>query len=160
MTKPTRSPRSQRYNPASEDFHKEDFPFYWIAQVHGRYVLAMEKALKKIKLDIPRWRILFILKEEGTSSISEIAIHAVAKLPTVTKTVYRMKDDGLVDTRQKCDDGRVTEVTITEEGRQAIENIQLVTHDLFRESFKGMSEAQIQRLNKLLETLFHNLPEH
>ncbi|MDO6804289.1 MarR family transcriptional regulator, partial [Wenyingzhuangia sp. 1_MG-2023] len=119
-----------------------------------------EKALKKIKLDIPRWRILFILKEEGTSSISEIAIHAVAKLPTVTKTVYRMKDDGLVDTRQKCDDGRVTEVTITEEGRQAIENIQLVTHDLFRESFKGMSEAQIQRLNKLLETLFHNLPEH
>jgi DNA-binding MarR family transcriptional regulator len=78
----------------------------------------------------------------------------------VTKTVYRMKDDGLVDTRQKSDDGRVTEVIITDAGREAISKIQLVTHDLFRESFKGMSDAQIKRLNKLLETLFHNLPEH
>ncbi|WP_221798186.1 MarR family winged helix-turn-helix transcriptional regulator [Oceanobacter mangrovi] len=156
----TRPPRSQRYNPASDDFHKEDFPFYWLARVHGRYALAMEKALKKVGLDIPRWRILFILKEEGISSISEIAIHAIAKLPTVTKTVYRMKDDGLVETRQKSDDGRVTEVIITEKGQRAIEVIQEATRDIFRHSFKGMTEAQIKRLNKLLEQLFHNLPEH
>lgn len=160
MTKTGKTPRSQRYNPGSEDFHKEDFPFYWLARVNGRYTLAMEKALKKLNLDIPRWRILFILKEEGVSSISEIAIHAIAKLPTVTKTVYRMKADGLVDTQVRSDDGRVTDVIITDAGRQAIEQIQEATRDLFRESFKGMTEAQITRLNKLLETLFHNLPEH
>lgn len=160
MNKPVRSPRSQRYNPASDDFHKEDFPFYWLVRVHGRYKLAMEKALKKVNLDIPRWRILFILKEEGTSSISEIAIHAVAKLPTTTKVVYRMKEDGLIDTRISAEDGRVTEVILTDAGREAIASIQEVTDDLFRQSFKGMTEAQITRLNKLLATLFHNLPEH
>ncbi|WP_028294109.1 MarR family winged helix-turn-helix transcriptional regulator [Oceanobacter kriegii] len=160
MTNTTRKPRSQRFNPASDDFHKEDFPFYWLARVHGRYTLAMEKELKKINLDIPRWRILFTLKEEGTSSISEIAIHAVAKLPTITKIVYRMKDDGLVDTRQKLEDGRVTEVILTDKGREAIEKIKVATEGLFRQSFKGMTEPQIQRLNKLLEQLFHNLPEH
>ena len=47
MTTQRRTPRSQRYNPASDDFHKEDFPFYWLARVHGRYTLAMEKELKK-----------------------------------------------------------------------------------------------------------------
>lgn len=160
MTKATRTPRSQRYNPGSENFHKEDFPFYWLARVHGRYQLALEKALKKIQLDIPRWRILFTLKEEGTCSISQIATHAVAKLPTVTKTVYRMKDEGLVETKVRSDDGRVTEVMLTEKGIEAISQIQCVTQDLFRDSFKGMTEAQINRLNGLLETLFHNLPEH
>jgi DNA-binding MarR family transcriptional regulator len=160
MTNKPRTPRSQRYNPASEDFHKEDFPFYWLSQVHGRYSIAIEKALKKIDLDIPTWRILFTLKEEGTCSISQIAIHAIAKLPTVTKTIQRMKEDGLVDTRIRSDDGRVTEVIITEKGIKAVEDIKFATKDLFQQSFKGMTEAQIKRLNKLLEQLFYNLPDH
>lgn len=160
MTKTTRKSRRGRFNPASDDFKKEEFPFYWLARVHGRYTLAMEKALKKINLDIPRWRVLFILKEEGISSISEIAVHAVAKLPTITRIIYRMKDDGLIDTRARSDDGRVTEVSITPAGQQAIEDIQQVTEDLFRDSFKGISDAQISRLSRMLEMLFNNLPEH
>ncbi|AWY01609.1 MarR family transcriptional regulator [Marinomonas primoryensis] len=160
MTKTTRVPRSQRYNPANEDFHKEDFPFYWLNQVHGRYSIAIEKALKKINIDIPRWRILFTLKEEGICSVSQIAVHAIAKLPTITKTIQRMKEDDLVDTRVRKDDGRVTEVMITEKGIKAVEDIRHATKDLFKQSFKGMTEAQIKRLNKLLEQLFHNLPDH
>ncbi|MGO3740274.1 MAG: MarR family winged helix-turn-helix transcriptional regulator [Marinomonas foliarum] len=160
MTTNTRSPRSQRYNPANDDFQKEDFPFYWLSQVHGRYTIALEKALKKVNMDIPRWRILFTLKQEGTCRVSEIAVHAIAKLPTVTKILQRMKEDGLVDTRVHSKDGRVTEVMITQKGIQAVEDIRLVTKDLFQQSFKGMTEAQIKRLNKLLEQLFDNLPEH
>ncbi|PPC76670.1 MarR family transcriptional regulator [Pokkaliibacter plantistimulans] len=156
----TRKKRQHRYDPASEEFQKEEFPFYWLARVHGRYSLAMEKALKKAGVDIPRWRILFILKEEGHSSISEIAEHAIAKLPTITKIVYRMKADGLVDTQTSAEDGRVTVVSLTEAGWSTITRIQEVTSALFRQSFKGMSEAQINRLNTMLETIFNNLPEH
>ncbi|MBN2994257.1 MarR family transcriptional regulator [Pseudomonas cedrina subsp. fulgida] len=150
---------ANRYDPASENFHKEDFPFYWLAMVHGRYSQYMEKALKKIGLDIPRWRVLLILKENGQSSISEISTHAIAKLSTITKTVYRMKEDGLVDTAPCEDDGRVTQVRITPEGRAAIERIQVATSDVFKRSFTGMTEAQIQRLSRLLETVFDNLGE-
>ncbi len=154
------TPRLRRYNPTSDDFKKEEFPLYWLARVHGRYTLAMEKALKKIGMDIPRYRILFILKEQGVSSITEIAEHAIAKLPTVTKTVYRMKADGLVDTQPSADDGRVTQVTLTPLGQDAIDKIELATAGLFAQSFKGMTEAQLKRLNKLLENIFNNLPEH
>ncbi|WP_460136828.1 MarR family winged helix-turn-helix transcriptional regulator [Pseudomonas sp. S1_E04] len=150
---------TNRYDPGSENFHKEDFPFYWLAMVHGRYSQYMEKALKKIGLDIPRWRVLLILKENGQSSISEISTHAIAKLSTITKTVYRMKEDGLVDTAPCEDDGRVTQVRITAEGRAAIERIQAATSDVFKRSFAGMTQAQIQRLSRLLETVFDNLGE-
>lgn len=51
MTSP--KTHASRYDPGSEDFHKEDFPFYWLAMVHGRYSQYMEKSLKKIGLDIP-----------------------------------------------------------------------------------------------------------
>jgi len=160
MTKTDKKSRKGRFNPASEDFVKEEFPFYWLARVYGRYSLAMEKALKKVGLDVARWRVLFILKQEGVSSITEIAEHAVAKLPTITRIIYRMKDDGLVDTRARSDDGRVTEVMITDAGLQAIENMQEATEELFRQSFKGLTDAQIMRLNGMLEELFNNLPEH
>jgi len=81
--------------------------------------MAMEKLLKRIDLDIPRWRVLNILFENDDSSISEISEHAVAKLSTITKIVYRMKDDGLVETSQSTQDGRVTQVSLTAAGRQA-----------------------------------------
>lgn len=151
--------RLNRYNPASENFKKEEFPFYWLARLHGRYSMAMEKALKKINMDIPRWRILFILKEHGESSISEISEHAIAKLSTITKIVYRMKADGLVDTKPCSNDGRVTQVSITDQGRQAIEQIQVTTSHIFKHSFNGLTEAQITKLNSTLEKIFNNLPE-
>lgn len=151
--------RRGRYNPASEDFRKEEFPFYWLAMVHGRYSQAMEKVLKKIDLDIPSYRVLFILNENGQSSISEISVHAIAKLSTVTKIVYRMKDEGLLDTGQCSTDGRVTQVSITTKGRESIQRIQLATSELFSRSYDGLTEAQLQKLNKTLEVLFNNLPE-
>ena len=157
MTTPKK--RLSRYNPASEDFKKEEFPFYWLARLHGRYSMALEKALKKIDMDIPRWRILFILKENGESSISEISIHAIAKLSTITKIVYRMKADGLVETNTSASDGRVTQVSLTDVGRHTIEEIQHATSDIFRTSFKGLTEAQITKLNGTLEKIFNNLPE-
>lgn len=151
--------RRSRYDPASEDFRREEFPFYWLAQVHGRYSHAMEKVLKKIDLDVPRWRILWILSENGESSISEISTHAIAKLPTTTKIIYRMKDDGLVETGTCREDGRVTQVRITDLGQAAVQRMRGATSDLFKRSFAGLTEAQIQRLNRLLEGVFHNLED-
>ena len=152
--------RRNRYNPASEDFHKEEFPFYWLARVYGRYAMAMEKLLKRIDLDIPRWRVLNILFENDDSSISEISEHAVAKLSTITKIVYRMKDDGLVETSQSTQDGRVTQVSLTVAGRQAFFDMHELTEELFQKSFQGLTEAQLRKLNQVLANIFANLPEH
>jgi DNA-binding MarR family transcriptional regulator len=70
-----------------------------------------------------------------------------------------MKEDGLVETAANPDDGRVTQVRLTPRGREMFEQMIEVTSDLFRQSFKGLSQAQIKRLNKLLETLFINLSD-
>jgi len=156
MTSP-KSKAPSHHDPASSEFRKEDFPFYWLARTHGRYTQNMERLLKKVDLDVPRWRVLWILNENGESSISEISTHAIAKLSTITKIVYRMKDDGLVDTGQSAEDGRVTQVRITDKGLASIARMQDVTHELFQRSFKGLTDAQVQRLNRMLETVFHNL---
>ncbi|WP_198937848.1 MarR family winged helix-turn-helix transcriptional regulator [Pelomonas sp. KK5] len=150
-----------RYDPTDPDFHREDYPFYWLARLHGVYTLEMEKALKTVDLDVPTWRTLMILNEQGASSISDIALHAVAKLSTVTKTVYRIQDEGLVTTGTSKQDARVTVVDITSKGRKALERSRLATQHIASRSFEGLTATQVKRLNDTLRDILDNLsPRH
>lgn len=152
---------SPRYNPASPDFAKEEFPFYWLARVNAVYTLEMEKALKTIDLDVPSWRVLHILHQQRVVSVSEIALHAVAKLSTITKTVYRMKAQGLVETQVSPQDARVTQVQLTPAGEAAVERAALATQHIFQRSFEGLTPAQIHRLNESLHHILDKLsPRH
>ncbi len=151
-----------KHRPDSPDFVKEEFPFYWLARVYGVYSMQMEQALKPIGLDIPIWRTLLILQQQGeAASMSEIALHAIAKLSTVTKLVYRMKAEGLVETATAEHDARVTMVRLAEPGREAIERGQLATRHIFQRSFEGLTPTQIRRLNESLHQILDNLsPRH
>jgi DNA-binding MarR family transcriptional regulator len=150
-----------RFIPTDPDFAREEYPFYWLARVHGVYTLEMEKALKSVGLDVPTWRTLMILKEQGASSMSDIALHAVAKLSTVTKAVYRIQEEGLVETSTSPQDARVTLVKITTAGRRALERSQLATQHIFSRSFEGMTPGQLKRLNESLRMILDNLsPRH
>ncbi|MFD0706998.1 MarR family transcriptional regulator [Photorhabdus luminescens] len=149
----------EKYHPASGEFQKENFPFYWLVMTSHRYSQAMEKILKKLDLDLNRYRILFSLKEEDHISISDIASHALCKLPTATKIIYRMKDAGFLDTRPMENDGRVTIVFLTPKGEALIHLVEEETAALFAQSFSGMSESQIVKVNSLLKTMYQNLPE-
>jgi DNA-binding MarR family transcriptional regulator len=121
------------------------------------YTLEMEKALKSVALDVPTWRTLMILKEQGPSSMSDIALHAVAKLSTVTKAVYRIQDEGLVRTSTSPQDARVTLVEITDTGLRALERSQLATQHIVSRSFEGMTPGQVKRLNESLRVILDNL---
>ena len=134
-TYPPPNKRCSRYNRANKAFYKEGFPFYWLVRVYGCYSMAMEKLLKKVQLDIPSWRVLNILFERNGASITEICEHAVAKHSTITKVIYRMKGDGLVETNQSAVDGRITQVSITEKGRQAFFDMHQVIYELFHMGF-------------------------
>jgi DNA-binding MarR family transcriptional regulator len=149
----------RRYIPSSADFSYEEFPFYWLARVHGIYQRNLERALAKVGTDIPTWRVLFILKVHGTSSMSEISTHAIGKLPTITRIIQRMKQEGLVETNTHAQDGRVTEVCVTAAGHALIARIEDVTEGLFARSFKGFTPAQIARLNAHLSQLYDNLAD-
>lgn len=142
---------------ADPGFHKEDFPFYWIARINAIYAQEMEQALKTVGLDVTMWRVLAILGDQGACSMSEVAMHAVGKLPTITKMVYRMRDEGWVSTRTADHDARVTEVQITEAGRAVLQRAMDATGGLFRRCFNSIPPGKLERLNEMLQQLLRNL---
>lgn len=151
----SRSPR--RLRSSISEFHRADWPYYWIARINTLYTQELERALKSVDCDVPTWRVLAILDEQGVSSMSDIAVHAVAKLSTMTKTVYRMKADDLLITFTSENDGRVTMVDLTEAGRMRLLRVKDATHGLFERSFDRLTPAKLEKLNHSLQQIFQNL---
>ncbi len=138
-------------------FRMSGYPFYLVTRVSSRYYMKMEAVLKEIGMDVPRWRVLLILSEIGDASVSEIAAHAVSKLSTITRTVQRLETDGLVNTRPKRTDARVTEVRLTPRGQLVVDTVRPRGHQVFEQAFKGLDDAAVSKLVSLLEKIYVNV---
>lgn len=141
------------------EFHREEFPFYWIVNVYARYTQTVEIVLKKIALDVSRFRVLMITHQYGEASISQISEYALAKMPTVTKIVGRLRDDGLVTTASSERDARVTVVMLTDAGKQKVAEAMPLVGKIFDKGFKGMSANQVEKMNQSLSKVLDNLNE-
>jgi DNA-binding MarR family transcriptional regulator len=117
----------------------------------------MELLLKPIGLDVPRWRVLMTLRDTTRLSVSEIAGHAIVKLPTMLKIIQRMQAEGLVECNQSDLDGRVTEVMLTDSGRRAGEQAWKVANATYRRAFEDVSKRDVHTLNRILRTVTRNL---
>lgn len=142
---------------AAEKRMKKDWPFYWVSRVNARYAQVLERRLKPLDLDVARWRVLMSLYEDEHLSVSEIADYAVIKLNTVTKIVQRMIADGLVVTRVRPSDGRVTEVCLTPEGDRLRRLARKEADHVFASSFVSITPDELAHLNGLLEKVFLQL---
>lgn len=148
---------SSSFFPLADDFRSRDFPFYWVARLNAKHCADVDFLLKPHGLSSSKWRILMILHEHGRLSMSDISVHAVAKLSTITKIVYRMQEAGLLTTEVSPQDGRVTEVEITEMGEAKLDIARQVTGRLVEKAFADFSKQEIVYINQCLSKMFHNL---
>ena len=143
--------------PGDDQFDLKNWPFYWLVKANGHYTLNLEKALKTIELDIPRWRVLMLLEGDRARSISYLAHEAITKLSTMTRIIQRMKKDDLVDTQPRSSDQRVTEVILSPHGRRARILALQKADSMYTKAFSGFTIDEINTLIKLLRQVHKNL---
>ena len=146
-----------RGDPAHPQFRITEWPFYLIARTARRYEMDMEDALQRIDMDLPSWRAVMWLHEHNPSSVSELAEHAVIRLSTMTRVVQRLEKRGLVTLARRLADARVTDVHITPNGEQVVEQVRAVASRIYQAAFKDFDAADIETLNDLLRRVFGNL---
>ena len=146
-----------RFLPLTDSFQLEDFPFYWISQVNAQYTQNIDHVLKKYGLDNSRRRILIALHSKPHTSVSELAEMIVAKMSTTTKIIYRLKDEGYIETYACQDDGRITRVYLTEQGQQMIKKINDITTVVLQQSFDGLTPLQIEKMIGTMRQISKNL---
>lgn len=151
------SKKYSKFLPSTENFNIEDFPFYWITQVHAQYVSNVDHVLKKYGVDNSRRRLLIALEAKPNASVSDLSDMIVSKMSTTTKIVYRLKDEGLVSTYSCEYDARITRVHLTESGKQMTHKINDLMAVILEQSFEGLTPLQIEKMMESLKHIFKNL---
>ena len=146
-------------DPLDQNFGMTSWPFYWITRAGRCYSHALDLSLKRMGMDTARWRVLMILTEISPASISELSDHGVSKLSTMTKTVQRMEVQGLVETRSRESDARVTEVMLTDAGNQTVSEVRVHASRLYHKAFDGISMADLRQLNEIMSRIYGNLEQ-
>jgi DNA-binding MarR family transcriptional regulator len=140
-----------------EQLSVRQWPFFWLTRANARYLDAVGSSLEGSGLDLPSWRVVMTLREAEWLSVSEIAAQANSKLATMTKTVQRMRSDGMVICRESDTDRRVTLVSLTPAGREAAEGAATAAEHVFRRAFQDMATEQREQLTQLLREVAENL---
>jgi len=138
-------------------FDAHEWPFFWLTQATGAYLAQLERGLKKVDLDVSRWRVLMCVPPGEARSISDVANLAIVKLPTMMKLIQRMQAEGLVFCEARASDGRVTEVRLTESGLRARKLAWNTARNIFAKVFSAGDGMDMNLLNTLLREVVARL---
>jgi DNA-binding MarR family transcriptional regulator len=144
-------------DPGSDDFRVDAYPFYLLNRTVSRYNIVIEAELRRIGIDIPTWRVLMVLGERSPLPIAQVAKSTVINISTMMRIVERMEKASLVEGRQSSADGRVTELLLTDLGREKLATAREVTAPFYRKLIKGFSARDFAKLIDLLNRLHDNL---
>lgn len=96
-------------------------PGYLIKRVHQAFCSATDAALRAHGLTNTQYGALVVLEEAGSLSGAELARRCYVTAQTMNDLVVGLERRGLVARRPHRTHGRVLDVSLTPEGRQALE---------------------------------------
>jgi len=153
----SKSKRHKKISPEDDDFVLDDYALYNLNRTAATYNDEISKALKAYGLDTMQWRILMLLEDKSPSSVGELARRSVTKMPTVTRMLTRMAEQGLVKRGTPGDDKRFVDVHMTAKARRTLTMVKSIGGGVFVRAFEGIEASEIAQLTRLLKRMRENL---
>jgi DNA-binding MarR family transcriptional regulator len=117
----------------------------------------LRKRLRRSGINIARWRVLAVLRDNGRMNISQIVERTIIEQPTVSRIVNQLEREGLAF-RESCDqDSRFVQVMLTEAGEKAFREIYPVATRHQEQGLKDFSQQEIETLIGFLERIQENI---
>jgi len=145
--------------PDEPEFLLENNPVYNLINSASAYRREMSAALKQMGTDFSHWRILMLLELKDPCSISELSERSVVKMSTITRTIMRMTEIGLVTRTTSPEDRRVTMVHLTEDAKEKMVLFHKVAERISDRAMLGMNHEGIDSLTAQLKKIQQNLSQ-
>lgn len=124
------------------------------ARVHRA---RMAELLAGVGLYPGQEQVLQCLAENNAPTMSELADALSVKAPTISKTIGRLTQQGLVERKAGEVDARLVRVALTEAGRARLGQLSDIGARLEEEMTKGLDGKDKKRLRRLLRKVSKNL---
>ena len=100
-----------------------------------------------------KWRVLRVLDERGPSELTVVAKEACLLLPSLTRIIRAMEDEGLATRATDKGDRRKSIATITEAGRALIVAHMAESNAIFARLERDFGHDKLEELLDLLDEL-------
>ena len=155
VAKISKQPRAA--GPLAKDFNLDDYALYNLVRTSATYNEVMAAALKRYQLDTAKWRILILLDHKAPQSVGELSRRSVTRMPTLTRILDRMENDGLIKRQHMSEDKRVVEIVMTADASETLNIVRSIGQKVFEAAFDGISEKEIDQLVSTLKKVRNNL---
>ncbi|WP_428645546.1 MarR family winged helix-turn-helix transcriptional regulator [Roseibium sp.] len=138
----------------------ENFPPYLMNRIMGRYNAVLRDEMAHLGLTTPKMRTLAVLSVIDGILIRELAIYAVVETSTLSRALDALERDGMVRRVSDKEDSRAVRIHLTEKGRETHEMLWPHLAGVYRQMFKGISDAEQRAFVATLQTILKNVRKH
>jgi len=125
----------------------DGFVPYQIYRITNSLNQRLRARLRRMPISVSRWRVLGVLRANGTLTINEIAECAAMEQPTVSRTVTRLVRDSLVSRRAAKQDSRYMEVN----------TVYPIAVEHQTNALRGFSKSELATLQAYLQRIQQNI---
>jgi DNA-binding MarR family transcriptional regulator len=143
---------------------KGEFPFdvtdyvpHLIAAIHQFRDSALDGALRKLGLNVGRYRVLGVLNRFGVCTMTELANFTAIDRTTLTRIADHLVASGHVERRSDAKDRRQVRLEMTPDGAQVHRRALYLVFDLNGRLLEGVSGEEARIAARVMQKIVRNL---
>ena len=130
---------------------------YLVYRITGQLNRNLRKGLRRSGINIARWRVLAVLKDNGRMNIGQIVGRTIIEQPTVSRIVDQLEREGLAIRETSDEDSRFVEVMLTPAGEKAFTEIYPLATRHQEQALQGFTQNELRILTSYLERIQNNI---
>lgn len=138
-------------------FEIESHIFYLFTQILGRRNVALAEKLKPLGVSVPQWRILAVLQDRAGCTMSELAGITTVDRTTLTRSVDRMVETGLVARRGDAQDRRSVRLWLTAAGKATFRQVLPLVIEQNERALQSFAASELTQFRAQLHRMVRNL---
>lgn len=124
-----------------------------LLRARERVMGPIREILNESGISEQKYRVIRVLDESGPMEQTALAQQACLLLPSLTRMLRSMEEEGLLTRASDPDDGRKSIVTVTKKGCKILEDHAADAAALFGDLDKRFGEKRMEELLDMLEDL-------
>jgi DNA-binding MarR family transcriptional regulator len=142
-----------------DDFDLEKFTPYLVNRVGLGIAEAFGRELVAHGLNVKTWRILAVAYHYGELTQRQLAARTSIDPSTLSRLVAALVRRGLLVSAPHASDSRATSTRLSAEWRAHVEALVPAARWYERETQRGLSEADVLKLQEVLRRMYENVRE-
>jgi DNA-binding MarR family transcriptional regulator len=133
-----------------------NYLFYFLWHIVLESQNKIDSAMRVHGIKAPSWRVILILHERGSMTISDISKEVLLENSRLSRIAQNLEKQGIVQ-RAKCeDDQRYTRIELTRKGEEIFEDLAPIALSQLESTLRGFSDEERRQLESMVRRMKDN----